>query len=79
MADVGRGCVLDTNVLIYHLHDVLTEETKSLLASALEAGAAVSVITRIELLCWPQHTPDSLAATLRLLDALTEHPLSAPL
>jgi predicted nucleic acid-binding protein len=62
MVDVSRGCVLDTNVLIYHLHDVLAEETKSLLASALEARAVVSLITRIEVLCWPQHT-DSLAAT----------------
>jgi predicted nucleic acid-binding protein len=76
MAYAGRCCVLDTNVLIYHLHDALSEETKSLLSAAFEDGAIVSVITRIELLCWPQHTAESLAATLRLLDALTEHPLA---
>jgi predicted nucleic acid-binding protein len=75
MADAGRGCVFDTNVLIYHLHDVLDDETKLRLSSALEVQAVISVITRIELMCWPQHTADSLAATLRLLDALTEHPL----
>ena len=33
MTDVSRGCVLDTNVLIYHLHDALAEETKLLLSS----------------------------------------------
>jgi predicted nucleic acid-binding protein len=34
-----------------------------------------SVITRIELLCWPQQTADSIAATSRLLDAMHEQPL----
>ena len=66
MADDSRGYVLDTNVLIYHLHDILTEDTKTLLSSAFQSWVVISVITRIELLCWPRHTADSLAATLCL-------------
>ena len=76
MTDLSRGCVLDTNVLIYHLHDALPAAGEELLATALEGGAAISVISRIELLSWPQHTPESLAAAMRLLEPVTEHPLA---
>ena len=75
MTDLSRGCVLDTNILIYHLHDALPAAAEDMLADALECGAAISVISRIELLSWPQHTPDSLAAAMRLLEPVTEHPV----
>lgn len=58
-----QGCVIDTNILIYHLHDALTEKAEETLRLACEAGSCVSVITRIELLGWQKHTPESLQRT----------------
>ena len=79
MAALSSGCAVDTNVLIYHLHGALSARAEELLAAAIQAGARVSVVTRIELMCWPQHTADSLAATHRLLDLFHERPLAGAL
>jgi toxin FitB len=64
--------VFDTNVLIYHLKDCLPETGQQLLARFLTQGAAYSVITRIELLGYPQPLPDLLKAKalLRLFQEL---------
>ena len=43
------GCVVDTNILIYHLAGVLNDHAESTLAAALESGSYISIITRIEL------------------------------
>ncbi|MCK5719400.1 MAG: hypothetical protein KAH84_05545 [Thiomargarita sp.] len=42
--------VIDTNILIYHLNDSLTDNVEQLLTKAIESNSYLSVITRIELL-----------------------------
>lgn len=72
-----QGCVIDTNILIYHLHDALTEKAEKTLQLAFEAGSSISVITRIELLGWQKHTEKSLKRTEALLGLLDEEPLTS--
>jgi predicted nucleic acid-binding protein len=44
------GCVIDTNILIYHLAGVLTDQAEANLVAARESGSYISIITRIELI-----------------------------
>jgi predicted nucleic acid-binding protein len=69
------GCVIDTNILIYHLAGVLTDQAEASLADALESGSYISIITRIELLGWRKHSSDSLKAAEVLLKSVSEIPL----
>jgi predicted nucleic acid-binding protein len=69
------GCVIDTNILIYHLAGVLTDQAEASLADALESGSYISIITRIELLGWRKHSLDSLKAAEVLLRSVSEIPL----
>jgi len=62
-----EACVIDTNILIYHLHDGLTQQGEALLAEAMTNDAYISVLTRIEVLGWQAHNNDSLQVSLRLL------------
>jgi len=75
MGSPVSGCVIDTNILIYHLVGVLTDQAEVILADALESGSYISIITRIELLGWRKHSPDSLIAAETLLQSITEIPL----
>ena len=50
MGPLVSGCIIDTNILIYHLAGVLTDQAEATLAGALERGSYISIITRIELL-----------------------------
>jgi len=38
------GCIIDTNILIYHLAGALTDQAEATLISALEYGSYISVI-----------------------------------
>ena len=69
------GCIIDTNILIYHLAGILTDQAEATLAGALESGSYISIITRIELLGWRKHSPDSLKAAEALLQSVSEIPL----
>ncbi|MBP7231323.1 MAG: type II toxin-antitoxin system VapC family toxin [Syntrophaceae bacterium] len=69
------GCIIDTNILIYHLAGVLTDQAEAILADALESGSCISIITRIELLGWRKHSPNSLKAAEALLQSVSEIPL----
>ena len=69
------ACIVDTNILIYHLAGVLTDQAEANLAGALESGSSISIITRIELLGWRKHSPDSLKAAKALLNSVSEIPL----
>jgi predicted nucleic acid-binding protein len=69
------GCVIDTNILIYHLAGVLTDQAEASLADALESVSYISIITRIELLGWRKHSSDSLKAAEVLLQSVSEIPL----
>lgn len=46
--------VFDTNILIYQLNDALSESAFERMIDLLVAGAAISVITRMEILGAPK-------------------------
>ena len=73
---IARKCVLDTNILIYHLNGVLDDNIEQVLEDVLELDSYISVITRIEVLGWQQHTPTSLQDTQDLLRRIVEQPLT---
>jgi predicted nucleic acid-binding protein len=75
MGPFVSGCIIDTNILIYHLAGVLTDQAEASLADALESGSYISIITRIELLGWRKHSPDSLKAAEAMLKSVSEIPL----
>jgi len=75
MGPLVSGCIIDTNILIYHLAGVLTDQAEATLAGALESGSYISIVTRIELLGWRKHSPDSLKAAETLLRSISEIPL----
>jgi predicted nucleic acid-binding protein len=75
MGPLVSGCVIDTNILIYHLAGVLTDQAEATLADALENGSYISIITRIELLGWRKHSPDSMKAAEAMLQSVSEIPL----
>lgn len=75
MGPLVRGCVIDTNILIYHLAGVLTDQAEVTLANALGSGSYISIITRIVLLGWRKHSSDSLKAAETLLQSVSEIPL----
>lgn len=72
---VLNGCIIDTNILIYHLAGVLTDHAEKTFADAMENGSSISIITRIELLGWRKHSPNSLKAAELLLQSVSEIPL----
>ncbi len=64
--------LIDTNLLIYALSGNASAAVLSQIDSAIADNAHFSVITRMELLGWSGHTPDSRRATEALLMQLTE-------
>nr|VFK19382.1 MAG: hypothetical protein BECKLPF1236A_GA0070988_102227 [Candidatus Kentron sp. LPFa]VFK32938.1 MAG: hypothetical protein BECKLPF1236C_GA0070990_101867 [Candidatus Kentron sp. LPFa] len=73
---IARRCVLDSNVLIYHLNGVLNDDMEKLLADVLLNDPCVSVITRIEILGWRRHTAASLEHATDLLSYVNEQGLT---
>jgi len=69
---IDQGGVIDTNILIYHLTDCLGEVGERWLEEAFDAGAYVSVITRIEILGWSKHSAESLNEAAELLTKVQE-------
>ncbi len=69
-------CLIDTNILIYGLTSNATPAVLARIDSAIANQARYSVITRMELLGWRGHTPDSRRKTEELLLQLTEIPLT---
>lgn len=63
--------VFDSNVLIYHLNDQLPPGAQARVDSWIREGSAISVITRIEVLGFPQSEAD-MAEAQRLLALFTE-------
>lgn len=53
MGSLASGCVIDTNILIYHLVGTLTDQAEAALENALEDGSYFSVITRTEAFGYP--------------------------
>lgn len=69
--------VFDSNMLIYHLNDALPSNLRSRIEGWILEGAAISVITRIEVLGFRLPEPEQAAAS-RLLSIFTEVPLTEP-
>lgn len=67
--------VFDSNILIYQLSDTLSAQGAELLRKGLLQGGAYSVISRIEIMGYPQ-SPEELAKADQLLRGLREIPLN---
>jgi predicted nucleic acid-binding protein len=69
--------VFDSNILIYHLNDALPPSVLKHVESWITEGAVISVMSRIEVLGYPQ-TADQLRQAMRLLAYFDEIPLHEP-
>ena len=67
-----RGCVLDSNILIYHINDQLDSEAERVFFTLLEGAVYISVISRIEILGWKGHSDESRELTEMLISTLNE-------
>jgi predicted nucleic acid-binding protein len=64
----GQPLLFDSNILILHLRYALDDATTKLLDAAVQNKlAAISVITRSEVLSWSRHTNESLEMAQNLL------------
>ncbi|HSF32794.1 MAG TPA: type II toxin-antitoxin system VapC family toxin [Candidatus Tectomicrobia bacterium] len=66
--------VFDSNILIYHLNDALPLSVLNQVESWITEGAVISVMSRIEVLGYPQ-TVDQLQQAMQLLAYFEEIPL----
>jgi predicted nucleic acid-binding protein len=69
--------VFDSNILIYHLNDALPSSVLNHVEAWITEGAVISVMSRIEVLGYPQ-TADQLRQAMRLLAYFDEIPLHEP-
>jgi predicted nucleic acid-binding protein len=69
--------VFDSNILIYHLNDALPPSVLTQVESWIAEGAVISVMSRIEVLGYPQ-TADQLQQAMRLLAYCEEILLHEP-
>jgi predicted nucleic acid-binding protein len=70
--------VFDSNILIYHLNDALPPSVFNQAESWIADGAVISVMSRIEVLGYPQ-TVDQLEQAMRLFAYFEEIPLHEPI
>ena len=68
--------VFDSNILIYHLNGRLNALGISMLEQGLQENAAISIITRIEILGWSGQSGEALLLARNLLDRFVEQPLT---
>lgn len=68
--------LIDTNILIYYLAGAIPDEEKPVIDRILQESFNISIITRIELLGWKDHTPEGLAQARNLLDCAQCLPLT---
>lgn len=66
-----------TNLLIYFLDQNVAPAVLQRIESAIRAPASYSVITRMEILGWRGHTPESRRQAALLLDHLDEIALTS--
>jgi len=72
MGQVTQGCVLDSNILIYHVNGQLDSAAERVVFSLFEGPIYISVISRIEILAWKGHSDESREMTEGVLRTLTE-------
>jgi predicted nucleic acid-binding protein len=70
--------VFDSNILSYHLNDALSPSVLNQVESWITEGAVISVMSRIEVLGYPQ-TAEQLQQAMRLLAYFDEISLHEPL
>ena len=68
--------LIDTNILIYYLAGAIPDEERPVIDRILQESFNISIITRIELLGWKEHTPEGLAKARSLLDCARCLPLA---
>jgi toxin FitB len=68
--------LIDTNILIYYLAGAIPNEEKTVIDRILQESFNISIITRIELLGWREHTAEGLAKARGLLDCALCLPLT---
>lgn len=60
---MGITQLFDSSAVILYFNDAVTDPSFALIKQAISQGsAAISVVTRAEVLAWPSHTPQSLEA-----------------
>lgn len=68
--------LIDTNILIYYLAGAIPDDKKPVIDRILQESFNISIITRIELLGWKEHTPEGLDKARHLLDCAQCLPLT---
>jgi predicted nucleic acid-binding protein len=68
--------LIDTNILIYYLAGAIPDEEKPVIDRIFQESFNISIITRIELLGWKDHTPEGLIQARHLLDCAQCLPLT---
>jgi hypothetical protein len=68
--------VCDSNILIYYLNSFLDTAARRVVDAAIENGAAISVITRIETLGWQGHDLPSFKKAEDLIQLFEIEPLT---
>lgn len=67
--------LVDSNIVIYHLNQVLPPRATASIEDWIVEGAFVSVVTRIEVLGYPEQTPIQERLALETLRYFEEIPL----
>lgn len=68
--------LIDTNILIYYLAGAIPDDERPEIDRILQESFNISIITRIELLGWKDHSPEGLAKARSLLDCARCLPLA---
>lgn len=68
--------LIDTNILIYYLAGAIPDDERPVIDRILQESFNISIITRIELLGWKDHSPEGLAKARNLLDCARCLPLA---
>ena len=55
---MGKGYLIDTNILIYYLADAIPKEGINRVEEILKTSFNISIITKIEFLGWRGHTEE---------------------
>lgn len=71
--------LFDSNIVIYHLNQTLPAHATANVEDWIVEGASVSVVTRIEVLGYPEQTPVQEQLALETLRYFGEIPLREPI
>lgn len=71
--------LFDSNLVIYHLNQALPPRATASIEDWIVEGAYVSVVTRIEVLGYPEQTPMQERLALETLRYFEEIPLREPI